>query len=348
MTVTSAWRVAEALALRTPDRPPFFLGVTLHPAHALGLSPREYFARPDRIVEGQLWARRLLGHDAVTAFSGASVEVEAFGGETIWFDDGPPNAGAPPLRADDRLGALVPPAPADVPALRRVLEATERLASAVRGECPVLGAAVAPFSLPAMQLGLARWFELLHLRPELAARLLAVNEAFIVAWANAQLAAGAAAVLLFDPVASPSMVTPALFRELAGPSLRRLVAAVRGPVLLSHASAPCLANVEAGAAAGAAGFVASATEPLAAFKSACRGRVALLGGLDGLRLCAAGRAGAAEMTRRALAAGGPGGGFLLADQHGELPLQVPLDVLREVAEVARGGGARGEAPVRGS
>ena len=41
-----------------------------------------------------------------------------------------------------------------MPGLVRTLQATRLLAARVAGDCPVLGAVVSPFSLPAMQLGL--------------------------------------------------------------------------------------------------------------------------------------------------------------------------------------------------
>jgi uroporphyrinogen decarboxylase len=40
-------------------------------------------------------------------------------------------------------------------------------------------------------------------------------------------------------------------------------------------------------------------------------------------------------VRSAIAQAGPGGGFILAENHGEIPWQVPDDVLMAVAESVR-------------
>ena len=328
---TSAQRVGAALAGREPDRVPFFLPVTMHGARAVGVPLRDYLQRPADVVEGQLRLRARFGHDFVTSFLHASLEAEAFGGESIRYDDGPPNAGEPPLRGAADVLALVPPRPEEVPGLRRTLEVTRALSARLAGDCPVLAAVVSPFSLPAMQLGLPRWFELLHEEPGVAARLVRVNEAFTVAWANALAAAGAGPIVFFDPVASQELVPESLYRPLALPSLRRCLAAIRAPVLLGYASAPCLARVPDVIEAGALGILGSASEPTSAFKAACRDRLVLLGGLDALALASATPAQAAAGARTAIRAGGPGGRFILCEHHGEIPWQVGEEVLDAVA-----------------
>lgn len=332
MSGLSSWeRIRAALSGEEPDRVPFFLPVTMHGARAVGVPLRDYFSRPADVVEGQLRLRARLGHDLVTSFLHASLEVEAFGGRSLLYDDGPPNAGEPPLRGADDVMALGVPRPEDVPGLRRTLEITRALSDRVAGACPVLGAVVAPFSLPAMQLGLPRWFELLHEAPRVAAHLVQVNEAYTLAWGGALAAAGAAPLLFFDPVSSSELVPDPIYRALALPSLRRCLAAIPAPVVLGFASARCLDRVPGAIDAGALGLVASATEPLAAFKAACRDRLTLLGGLDAVTLAASTPDRAAATARAAIQAAGRGGRFLLCEHHGEIPWQVPEAVLDTVA-----------------
>lgn len=332
MSALTSWaRLGAAMRGEEPDRVPFFLPVTMHGARAVGLPLRDYLARPADVVEGQLRLRRRLGHDMLYGFLHASLEVEAFGGRSIAYDDGPPNAGEPPLRGAADVLALSPPRPEEAPGLRRTLEVIRGLAAAARGECPVVGVVIAPFSLPAMQLGLPRWFELLHEQPGVAARLLAVNEAFTAAWAGLQVAAGAGPIVFFDPVSSPELVPEGVYRALAFPSLRRCLAAIRAPVVLDLASAPCLARAPDAIAAGAAAIGGSPFEPLADLKAACGDRLTLLGGLDSVTLASATPAQAAAAARAAIRALAPGGRFVLCEHHGEIPWQVPEAVLDAVA-----------------
>jgi uroporphyrinogen decarboxylase len=64
-----------------------------------------------------------------------------------------------------------------------------------------------------------------------------------------------------------------------------------------------------------------------------------MGNLDGLRMRRWTAADAERAVREALAAAAPGGGFVLSEHHGEVPFQVPLGVLDEVAGAVRRWGA---------
>jgi len=96
--ITSMQRTLTTLGHKEPDRVPFFLLVTLHGAKELGLSIKEYFSRAENVVEGQLRLRRKYGHDCICSFFYAPIEVEAWGSDVIYHDEGPPNSGAPFIR----------------------------------------------------------------------------------------------------------------------------------------------------------------------------------------------------------------------------------------------------------
>jgi uroporphyrinogen decarboxylase len=337
--LTAAARLAAALGAREPDRVPFFLPATMHGAQLLGVPLPEYYGSAELVTRGQLRLRERLGHDAVSCFLCAAAEGEPFGGEVLFFEDGPPNAGEPPLRSAAEIERLHPPDPRDSPLLRRSLEVAAALRRAVGDEVPVIGGAVAPFSLPAIQVGLGRWLEMLEEAPDLALRLVRVNEVYCADLANALLAAGATAVGLAEPLGSPMMFPTGRYRELGLPALRRTIAAIRGPVAVSTASARCGAVAEDLAGAGAVAVGAAASDDLADLKRRLRGRAAVMGNLDGLRMRRWTAADAERAVREALAAAAPGGGFVLSEHHGEVPFQVPLGVLDEVAGAVRRWGA---------
>lgn len=334
-TPTAAARVAEALGHREADRVPFFLPATMHGARLLGVPLPEYYGSAELMARGQLRLRERLGHDAVSCSICAAAEVEPFGGEVLLFEDGPPNAGEPPLRSAADIERLRPPDPGDFPALRRTLALASALRQRLGDEVPIMGGAVAPFSLPALQLGLGRWFEILEDAPGLAERLVRVNEVFCASLGNALLAAGAGAVGLGEPLASPSMVPAERYRELGLPALRRTIAAIRGPVAVSTASAPCAAVAADLAGAGAVAVGVSGADDLAEVKRRLRGRAAVIGNLDGIRMRRWSAAEAERAVQAALAAAGPGGGFVLSEHHGEVPFQVPQEVLEAVADAVR-------------
>ena len=329
--LTPAERVGTSLRGEEPDRVPWFLLVTLHGARELGLSIQEYFSEGRNVVEGQLRMRARYRHDCLYGFFYAAVETEAWGVPVIYREDGPPNSGEPLVRRVEDILRLERPRIAEQPCLQKVLAALEGLKARSRGEVPVIGVVMSPFSLPVMQLGFERYLDVLHDRRDLLAHLMALNEDFCVEWANAQLAAGADALAYFDPVASPSLVPRELYLATGFETDRRTLSRIRGPAAFHLASARGLDLVDDVARTQAALVTASALEDLGAVKAACGGRLAVLGNLNALEM----RRWTPEMVearvRDAVAKAGPGGRFILGDNHGEIPWQVPESVLEAMA-----------------
>lgn len=334
-TASSLQRVLTTLGHQEPDRVPLFLLLTMHGARELGLGIREYFSKAEHVVEGQLRLREKFGHDCLYGFFYAPAEVEAFGGEVIYVEDGPPNSGRPIVRKPADIRDLTAPEPEEAPCLRKVLDAQAGLKDAVGDQAPIIGVVMSPFSLPVMQLGFESYLQLIYEEPDLFAHLMEINESFCVAWANAQLRAGATAICYFDPVSSPTVLPPDVYRRTGFEVATRTLPRIEGPTATHLASGRCLPIVDDLAETGTALVGVSVDEDLAAVKRACAGKLSVLGNLNGIEMRRWTREEAVANTKRVIAAAGPGGGFVLSDNHGEIPYQVPDEVLLVVAETAR-------------
>lgn len=331
-------RTLTALSHHEPDRVPLFLLTTLHGAKELGLSIQDYFSRAEHVAEGQLHLQKKYRSDCLYAFFHASLEAEAWGGETLFSADGPPLCGAPSIVRSAQIDTLQAPSVMQAPGLQRVLKAIQTLKAAVADTVPIIGVVMSPFSLPVMQMGFDRYIELMFEQPERFERLMQVNEAFVVEWANAQLAAGATAICYFDPVASTDIVPRATYLKTGYPVARRVISRIKGPTATHLASARCMPVLSDLAATGTAIVGVSATEKLDEVKQAAAGRISLLGNLNGIEMRHWSAAQTELEVKRAIARAGRGGGFLLSDNHGEIPWQVPEEVLLAVGEaVARWG-----------
>ena len=188
--LTSLQRVLTTLSHREPDRVPLFLLATMHGAKELGLTIQDYFSRAEYVIEGQMRLLKKYHSDCLYPFFYAPLEVEAFGGATLFVEDGPPNSGLPIIRKFTDIDTLEPPQVATTACLVRALEAIHGLKQRVGDTVPIIGVAVSPFSLPVMQMGFEYYIELLYEHPKQFARLMAINETFCLEWANAQLAVG--------------------------------------------------------------------------------------------------------------------------------------------------------------
>ncbi len=332
--MTSMQRVLTALGHREPDKVPLFLLTTMHGAKEMGLSIREYYSRADYVVEGQMRLLAKYRSDCLVPFHYAGIECEAFGGDTVFYDDGPPNAGAPVIRRPDDIDRLEPPKVAGAASLGRVLEVTRQLKERVGDTVPIAGVAISPFSLPVMQMGFEPYIRLIYEQPERFARLMAVNQAFCVEWANAQLAAGATAVVYFDPVSSPTNIPRELYLKTGHRIAMETLPQIKGPAAIHLASGRGLAIVDDIAATGTAAVGVSTLEDLAEWKAAARGRFTVIGNLNGVEMRRWTPAQAENEVKRAIGKAGRGGGFILSDNHGEIPWQVPEEVLLAIRDAA--------------
>ncbi len=333
--MTSLDRVLCTLGHNEPDRVPLFLLLTMHGAKEMGLSIPEYFSKAQYVAEGQRRLQEKYNHDCYYAFFYAAIETAAWGGEVVFRENGPPNAGTPFIKSLDQIEGLAPPGVKTSPALSEVLRAIGLLARDADGKVPVIGVVISPFSLPVMQMGFGPYIEMIYRRPDMFAQLMAANEAFCIEWANAQLEAGATAICYFDPVSSPAIIPREIYLETGHPVAMRTLGRINGPTATHLASGIALPVAEDIAGTGTAAIGVSSADNLAAIKEICRGKLTLIGNLNGLEMVNWTRQKVFEVVKAAISAAGAGGGFILSDNHGEIPYQVPEAVLLAISEAVQ-------------
>ena len=332
-TLTSMERVLATLSHNEPDRVPLSLMLTIHGARELGLSIREYYSKAEYVVEGQLRMLKKYRHDFVNALCAAALSVEPFGGEVIWYEDGAPNSGEPVIKTEQDILSLQVPDLSRSPSFTRMLKVIRTLKEKLGNEVPITGVVVSPFSLPVMQMGFSAYIELMYERPDLFERLMRVNQEFCVAGANAQIQAGATAICYFDALLS-STVTAGAQLAAGFRIARETLARINGPSAIHMATAATLSVIEDVIATGTSIIGVSIMDDLAALKAACRGRLTILGNLNGIEMRRWTPEQAERTVKEVIAEAGPGGGFILAD-NGEIPWQVSEEILLAVSEAAR-------------
>lgn len=334
-TLSSLDNLLRTLEHREPERVPLILMLTMHGAKELGMELHEYYARADCVAEGQLALQERYRHDVAVAFGYAAAEVEARGGDVVFRPNGPPVAGRPILSGPEDIRAMAQVDVQNTPCLARVLDSTRMLADAIGGQTLIVGVVMSPFSAPVMQLGFEAYLDLLHSGDPAFDRLMEVNQRFCIDWANAQLAAGANAICYFDPLSSTTMLPLEKLRQTGFPIARETIAEINGPAGIHLASGRVLPSVDDLADTGAGMLGVSALEDLCEVKAACADRLAVLGNLNAIELARCSPERAREMVKETIRKGAPGGGFLLSDNHGEIPYQVSDEVLRAVVEAGR-------------
>lgn len=332
--MTSLQRVLTTLGHKEPDRVPLFLLVTMHGAKELGLSIEEYFSKAENVVEGQLRLRAKYRNDCIYNFFYAPLEIEAWGGEVIFHEDGPPNSGRPFIKNFQDIKKLKIPDIKKNPCLGKVIKSAGMLKKRVGDEVPIIGVVMSPFSLPVMQMGFDKYIELMYEHPDLFQHLMKINEEFCVQWANAQLEAGTTAICFFDPVSSSTITTKEMYLKTGFEIAKRTITRIKGPTATHMASGRCLPIVENIAQTGTAILGVSGQEDLVLLKKKCLNKLSILGNLNGIEMRRWSTEKAEEEVRKTIIQAGIGGGFILSDNHGEIPWQVPDEVLMAISEAA--------------
>src|SRR5574337_495331 len=155
---------------------------------------------PDFATEVTLQPLERFELDAAILFSDILTVPDAMGlGLSFSAGEGP--RFAHPLRDEDAVAALRVP---DLERLRYVFDAVTRIRHALGGRVPLIGFSGSPWTLACYMVEGAGSDDyrlvktMLYARPDLLHRILAVNADAVAAYLNAQIDAGAQAVMVFD------------------------------------------------------------------------------------------------------------------------------------------------------
>jgi len=274
-------------------------------------------------------------NDCIYTFAYASIEIEAWGGEVLYRDAVAPNAGAPIIKDISKFLSTKTPIISETPCLRKVLDATEKIKSLVKDETPIIGVVMSPFSLPVMQMGFAKYLELIYYQPDLFKKLMQKNIEFCVEWANAQLRAGATAICYFDPLASPTIIDRETYLKTGYDVANKTLPLINGPTATHLASGIVLPVLDDIISTGSAVVGFSTQDSLKEIKQRSTGKISLIGNLNGIEMINWTKKKAEDEVKKLIAASGKNGGLLISDNHGEIPFQVSEDVLMAISEAVR-------------
>ncbi|WP_319506811.1 uroporphyrinogen decarboxylase family protein [uncultured Methanolobus sp.] len=330
--MTSMDRVLTALSNEEPDRVPFFLLLTTQGSKEFNVSIEEYFSKPEMVAEAQIRMQQKYGHDCYYPFHYASLELEAWGGKSIFYPDAAPNAGRPIINDFEDIASLEAPDVFESPQLQKILKTTSLIKKQAGDDIPIIGVVMSPFALPTMQIGFEHYFDLIYEEPDKFEDLMQVNEEFCVQWANAQLESGATAICYFDPVSSSTIIPPEIYRKTGFKVAKRTISRINGPTATHMASGRCLPIIGDIAETGTAIICTSVLEDLAEVKEVCKGKMSVLGNLNGIEMRNWTQQETEDHVKEAIQKAATGGGYILSDNHGEIPYSVPSDVLKSISE----------------
>lgn len=218
-------RVTRRLRGEPVDRRPNFDIHMQRAAHQAGRPLSRYYLDHRVLVEANLAVLEAFSLDLVQAISDPYREASDLGLQVEWPEDGVPLRRGLLIEEPEHAARLRPVAPEDGRRMSDRLDAVRLLRGRVGGSVPVMGWVEGAFALGSVLRGDSNLLLDLHDRPEWLRELLELLVQVEIAFARAQVAAGAHVIGLGDSLGS--LVSPAQYREFVLPYEQRIFAAVR-------------------------------------------------------------------------------------------------------------------------
>ena len=217
-------RMSRRLEGLPVDRPPNFNIMMTFAAHYIGQPLSEYYADHQVLVAANLAVLEAFDLDIVQAISDPYREASDFGAQIEFPVDGLPLCRKPLLADPTDLISLKAPSPESGRRMSDRVEAVRVFREKVGGDVPVMGWVEGALAQAADLRGMLGLLYDLTERPEWVEELLEVCVEVEIAFARAQVAAGADIIGLGDAVAS--QISPVMYRRFALPHERRIFDAV--------------------------------------------------------------------------------------------------------------------------
>jgi uroporphyrinogen decarboxylase len=218
-------RFTNRLQGQPVDRPPNFDIVMQFAVHYIGSPLLPYYKDYRVLVEANMAMVEDFDLDIVQAISDPYRETHDFGAEIEFPDDDLPMSLIPLIKEPKDLKTLKSPDPYTAPRMSDRLESIRLFREKVGDEVPIMGWVEGGLAQAADLRGISNIMTDLYDRPKWVHELLEQCVEVEVAFARAQVEAGADIIGLGDAVAS--QVNPKMYREFAQPYEQRILETVR-------------------------------------------------------------------------------------------------------------------------
>jgi len=209
-----------------PDRVPITPFITVHAAKVLGIDARTYCTNGQALGRSQLAAYERYGTDGIFVYSDMVAFAEAMGSTVSFTSEGIPHLDVPCIVRRGNIGRAKKIDKGNLGRIAGWLEAVGLCYDAVGGEVPINFIVMAPFTLAALLRGTEAFLFDLMEDPGFARELMEFAKESMLELIDLAVLEGAVPSVA-DPLASTSVISPAMYREFAFPYEKELVEYIR-------------------------------------------------------------------------------------------------------------------------
>ncbi|RME82102.1 MAG: MtaA/CmuA family methyltransferase [Caldilineae bacterium] len=271
-------RFLNALRLKPVDRPPVaavVTGITVDMMEKAGIYYPDAHKTSEQLagLAAAIWEHHRI--EAIKLPFGMTVEAEVLGCEIDYgtYDTLPTDI-YPIWNHPDEL--TIPDDFLERGRVPVVLEAISRLRQRYDNEVAVISSIVGPFALAAKLFGFPNLFPWLITEPDYVHRIMGRLTDLAISYANAQVEAGADAIVLGEATCSGDLISPDTYRDFILPYHKRLCPAIKAPTIL-HICGKSSNHLAYIAETGATCYSFDEGVDMAEARKHLKGRVALAG-----------------------------------------------------------------------
>jgi MtaA/CmuA family methyltransferase len=198
-----------------------------------GSTAKEVSSNAELIANAQLWAKEVVGTDAVSPSTDPLFIAEAFGCKVRYLETGPLVDPLPiTFKTPQDVEQMPLPDPTATGRCPFVLAAAARLSQATGGTVPLMGVFEGPFTNACRIVGAEHILRMTRKNVQVVDALLDRVNMFLIELGRALLDNGVNTFFIPEPTASSTMISPGMFRKFVLPRLKQLASHLGVPTIL--------------------------------------------------------------------------------------------------------------------
>jgi len=336
MSRTSLQIVLDAIESRASERVPVIPIVGLYSTNVSNIPITDLLNDGVKQAKSQLATHSKYGYDGVFTAMDLTVEAQALGAQVTFPKDAFPYVHSHPLHEAEQFEDI-PQLPVNGSRLSVFIKATQIMSDALADKFLLSSHVIGPFTLAGHLLGIEKLMEITSEEPELAEALVKHCAKVIEPYIEKLIDAGADNIVILEPSASSSLISPRFFERFSFSNLKSLISRVQsaGVIATLHICGNTSPILKRMCDTNAEVLSIDSEVPLIEARIAIGENATLMGNVDTALMIGNSSKNVADASRLCLEDGGSDGKFILSTSC-DLPIETPSSNLVEfVASVSK-------------
>ncbi|WP_394237077.1 uroporphyrinogen decarboxylase family protein [Niallia oryzisoli] len=336
--MNSKERLVGAVTFQPVDRVPVIPVALSQGSKLLNMDLPTYQKNGVHIANGQLKLLEQLEHDAVFGVPHVVEDLVPWGSPLTYYKNGSPTLSKTVIRKFEDIVDLKVPDPSDSLETKESLKAINILAKEVGHHTAVIGALIAPFSLPSMLMGTGPFMRLLLEEDKSGDKylkmLLDKCRRYVVSWAKQMVEQGADIIVMADGIASETVISRRLFQKFVHPLVIETIKEIPVPVVY-EAVGSTQGILDLIATTGAVVAIIDYKDNLEECKKIAQGKIAIMGNFNNIEMLYWNSIRTQLEVKKAINKAADGYGYVLSSQGPEIPYDVPFEVIETMVRATK-------------